>query len=128
MIDSNSDQSVSVDESTSEQKDNDKAEKDSREVKDQKFENITESSSVVETKLESSNVEQKIDTSLFDLSDDNFDTDVMTWRPLRLTPNGVFKTDVSEVISTSTGDGETIVTVLSSDSWYRRYKTMLPPQ
>jgi len=127
MIDSNSDQSVSVDESTSEHKDNDKAEKDSREVKEQKFENITESSSVVETKLESSNVEQKIDTSLFDLSDDNFDTDVMTWRPLRLTPNGVFKTDVSEVISTSTGDGETIVTVLSSDSWYRRYKTMLPP-
>ena len=41
----------------------------------------------------------------------------MTWRPLRLTPNGVFKTDVSEVLSTSNGDGDTIVTVLASDSW-----------
>ena len=79
-------------------------------------ENTTEKSSASSPE-ESSNFGQKIDTSLFDLSDDNYDSDAMTWRPLRLTPNGVFKTDVSEVISTSTGNGETIVTVLSSDSW-----------
>jgi hypothetical protein len=58
-----------------------------------------------------------IDTSLFDLSDDDIDRDSMTWRPLRLTPNGVFQTDASEIISTSSGNGETVVTVLSSDSW-----------
>ena len=79
-----------------------------------KIENTTEKTSSPE---ENSDFGQKIDTSLFDLSDDNYDSDAMTWRPLRLTPNGVFKTDVSEVISTSTGNGETIVTVLSSDSW-----------
>ena len=72
-----------------------------------------------ELKLENKteNFSEKIDTSLFDISDDNFDADVMTWRPLRLTPNGVLRTDVSEVISTSNENGETIVTVLSSDSW-----------
>ena len=99
-------------------------EKEEKKVENKKIENNTERTNVENkieshssTSVEASNVEQKIDTSLFDLSDDNFDTDAMTWRPLRLTPNGVFKTDVSEVLSTSNGDGDTIVTVLASDSW-----------
>jgi hypothetical protein len=62
---------------------------------------------------------EKIDTSLFDISDDNFDNgDAMTWRPMRLSANGILRTDASEVISTSNAEtGETIVTVLESDSW-----------
>jgi hypothetical protein len=71
----------------------------------------------INAEIKTENFSEKIDTSLFDISDDNFDGDVMTWRPLRLTPNGVLRSDVSEVISTSNENGETIVTVLSSDSW-----------
>ena len=74
----------------------------------------------VETNSTDSYVDnEKIDTSLFDISDDNFDNgDAMTWRPMRLSANGILRMDASEVISTSNAEtGETIVTVLESDSW-----------
>ena len=71
-----------------------------------------------ETKSDSKKTEfDKIDTSLFDISDDNIDGDILTWRPMRLSSNGQLQVDASEVISTSNPGGETIVTVLQSDSW-----------